>query len=114
VLAIATLAVIPNAASSSDVVLERGSCNISGKETDLGASYVTSVKARNTSCGKALKLVKAYHGCRKDNGGANGHCDKVDGYKCDEKRESAPAQYYAKAKCEKGGKKVIQTYQQNT
>ena len=87
-LAIATVAVA-SAVSPAAGDEKRGGCDISGKERDLGASYVTSVKARNMSCGKALKLVKAYHECRKDNGGNNGHCDGVKGYSCT-RRSASP------------------------
>ena len=40
-------------------------CSVSGKERELGATYVTSVKASGTSCRSALSLVKAYHRCRR-------------------------------------------------
>jgi hypothetical protein len=114
-LIIVGVAAVPAGASDGSAdQAKRGSCDISGQERDLGASYVTSVKAKNTSCGKALKVVQAYHKCRKDNGGRDGRCGGVKGYKCSEKRESAPSQYNAKAKCTKGSKKVVQTYTQNT
>jgi hypothetical protein len=111
---IAAAAAGPAGASSGDRAAKRGACDISGQQQDLGASYVTSVKARHVGCGKALKVVKAYHKCRKDNGGRDGHCGSVKGYECSEKRETAPSQYNAKAKCTKGSKKVVQTYTQNT
>lgn len=95
---------------------KRAGCDISGQETDLGASYVTSLKVKNTSCKKGAKVIKAYHQCRKANGGADGRCrSRVEGYKCEEgDRESTPAQYSAKVKCKKGEKKVKSTYTQNT
>jgi hypothetical protein len=82
----------------------------------VGASYVTSLKVRNTSCRKGEKVVKAFHSCRKNNGGSDGRCNSaVEGFKCDEgKRESTPAQYNAKVVCTKGGKKVVHTYTQRT
>ena len=43
-------------------------CNISGKERKLGATYVTALKVRTVTCGKAEKVVKAYHRCRFDAG----------------------------------------------
>jgi len=95
---------------------KRAACDISGQQTDLGASYVTSLKVKNTSCKKGAKVIKAYHQCRKANGGADGRChSRVEGYKCEEgDRESTPAQYNAKVKCKKGAKKVKSTYTQNT
>jgi hypothetical protein len=91
-------------------------CDISGEQTELGASYVTSLKVRNTGCGKGKKVVKAFHECRKANGGRDGHCDhKVLGFKCHEgDREGVPdVQYNAKVRCKKGDKKVVHTYTQN-
>lgn len=111
-LALAAMTAVPGGAGAS--AEKRGACDISGIQTELGASYVTSVKARNVGCSKALNVVKAYHKCRKDNGGRDGRCGGVKGYSCSEKRESSPSQYNAKAKCEKGDKKVVQTYTQNT
>lgn len=112
-LALAAFAAGPSGAGAAEAQ-KRGACDISGQQTELGASYVTSVKARKVGCSKALKVVKAYHKCRKDNGGRDGRCGRVKGYSCSEKRESSPSQYNAKAKCKKGGKKVVQTYTQNT
>jgi hypothetical protein len=114
-LAIVAVGAMPAGASNgAPDRAKRAGCDISGQQQDLGASYVTSVKAKNVSCGKALKVVQAYHKCRKDNGGRDGRCGGVKGYSCSEKRESAPSQYNAKAKCTKGSKKVVQTYTQNT
>jgi len=111
-----TLALALPHGSANAQTLNRG-CNISGQETKLGASYVTSLSAKNTSCGTGKKVVKAFNKCRKKNGGANGHCkSKVKGFKCNEgKRNGVPGvQYSAKVKCKKGGKKVVFNYTQNT
>ena len=101
--------------ANAGIKLNRG-CNISGEETHLGASYVTSLNVKNTSCGKGKKVVKAFNKCRHHHGGANGKCkSKVKGYNCNEgKRSGSPAQYYAKVKCKNGGKKVVFEYTQNT
>lgn len=111
-------AAVPVGASAGEApaAAKRAACDISGDERDLGASYVTSLKVKNTSCKKGEKVVKAYHQCRKENGGADGRCNsRVEGFKCEEgDRESTPAQYNAKVKCEKGEKKVKSTYTQNT
>jgi hypothetical protein len=119
VLAAAALAALPAAAQQGGAQGHAGkrvACDISGQQTDLGASYVTSLKVKNTSCKKGAKVIKAYHQCRKANGGADGRChSRVEGYKCEEgRRESTPAQYNAKVKCKKGAKKVKSTYTQNT
>lgn len=88
------------------------SCNISGKEQSLGATYVTSLSAKNTSCGKAEKVVRAYNECR---GGGKKCKRKVLGFKCRQRTlASSPLQYDAKVSCKKGGARVKFTYTQNT
>jgi hypothetical protein len=95
-------------------------CNISGKQQQLGASYVTSLKVQGVSCAKAEKVIKAYHRCRHENGGAGGVCSAtVLGFKCkDGKRVGVPnVQYNATAKCHKTSnpaKRVKSRYTQNT
>ena len=95
-------------------------CNISGKQRQLGASYVTSLKVQGVSCAKAEKVVKAYHRCRHQNGGPAGSCGStLLGFKCkDGKRTGVPnVQYNATAKCHKASnpsKRVKSRYTQNT
>jgi hypothetical protein len=95
-------------------------CNISGKQQQLGASYVTSLKVQGVSCTKAERLIKAYHQCRHQNGGAAGTCGAtLLGFKCkDGKRTGVPnVQYNATAKCHKvsnPSKRVKSRYTQNT
>lgn len=95
-------------------------CNINGKQQQLGASYVTSLKVQGVSCAKAEKVVKAYHRCRHQDGGAAGTCGAtLLGFKCkDGKRTGVPnVQYSATAKCHKvsnPSKRVKSRYTQNT
>ncbi|HEX3294207.1 MAG TPA: hypothetical protein VHR38_10775 [Solirubrobacterales bacterium] len=95
-------------------------CNISGKQQQLGASYVTSLKVQGVSCVKAEKVIKGYHQCRHQNGGAAGTCGTtLFGFKCkDGKRTGVPSvQYNATAKCHKvsnPSKRVKSRYTQNT
>ena len=95
-------------------------CDISGKQQQLGASYVTSLKVQGVSCARAEKLVRAYHRCRHDSGGAAGTCDAaLLGFRCkDGKRAGVPnVQYNATAKCHKlsnPSKRVKSRYTQNT
>ena len=90
------------------------SCNISGKERRLGATYVTSVSATGISCSGALDVVRAYHRCRRARGGADGRCPRFNRYRCRESRTSSPTQYDSRATCRKGGRRVVQRYTQNT
>jgi hypothetical protein len=95
-------------------------CNISGKQQQLGASYVTSLKVQGASCTKGEKVIKAYHQCRHQNGGAAGTCNStLLGFKCkDGKRTGVPdVQYNATAKCHKvsnPSRRVKSRYTQNT
>jgi hypothetical protein len=92
------------------------SCDINGKQQDLGASYVTSIQVAGVSCGQAEKVVVAYHHCRLQNGGAGGTCaTPVEGFDCTEgARQSVPGvQFNATADCHKGDAEVKSTYTQN-
>jgi hypothetical protein len=91
-------------------------CNISGQQRDLGASYVTSLKVDNTSCRKGKKVVRHFHACRINAGGANGKCHReVVGFSCHEHRfDAVPhVQYNSRVTCVDGGKRVKHTYTQN-
>jgi hypothetical protein len=118
-LAVALLAQ-SGAAAPTDRVAGFTPCNISGKQRQLGASYVTSLKVQGVSCAKAEKVVKAYHRCRHQNGGPAGTCTAAQiGFKCkDGKRTGVPnVQYNATAKCHKAtnpSKRVKSRYTQNT
>jgi hypothetical protein len=96
------------------------SCDINGKQQDLGASYVTSLKVQGVSCTKGEKVIKAYHQCRHQSGGPAGNCtDTVLGFSCkDGKRTGVPdVQYDATSKCHKASdaaKRIKSAYTQNT
>ena len=123
VAALFSVAAVGPASSSADPGAEAAAalavCNIDGKQKSMGASYVTSLKVQGVSCAKAEKVIRAYHQCRKDNGGAAGNCGSaVLGFTCkDGKRVGVPdVQYNATAKCRKlsnDAKRVKSTYTQN-
>src|SRR3954453_1753044 len=77
------------------------SCHLSSHEQrHLGASYVTSLSVRHTSCSNGKAVVRAYQKCRRAHGwkGKCGH--RVKGFAC--KRHitaSSPVQYDAKVTC---------------
>ena len=92
------------------------SCDINGKQQNLGASYVTSIDVSGVSCGQAEKVVTGYHRCRQSNGGAGGTCDTaVMGFTCTEgARQSVPGvQFNATADCHKGDAEIKSSYTQN-
>jgi hypothetical protein len=77
------------------------------------ATYIQQLKVRNTSCGKGWKLLKAFHECRKENGGKDGRCkSQVLGYNCDEGKRSGVkgVRYSATVVCKNGSKKVKHLY----
>jgi hypothetical protein len=119
-LATALLAQSDAASSAAQHIAGFTPCNISGKQRQLGASYVTSLKVQGVSCAKAEKVVKAYHRCRHQSGGAAGTCGAtLLGFKCkDGQRTGVPnVQYNATAKCHKvsnASKRVKSRYTQNT
>ena len=96
---------------------KRADCSpdTAAEATRTYATYVYTVKTRNTSCGKAWKVIKAFHACRKENGGARGRCkSRVEGYSCDEgKRDEVTpnVRYRATVVCKKGSKKVVHDYE---
>lgn len=103
---------LPAVASADPIAQAAKNCSVSGEERELGATYVTTVTAKGTSCGNAKGVVRAYHSCR---GSAKSCGKKVSGYKCSQTvLAESPVQYEAKVSCKKSGAKVKFTYSQNT
>ena len=95
-------------------VADAKTCNISGKERTFGTTYVYTLKVRNVSCSTGGKVVRAYHACRKRNGGRRGRCSGVYSYRCKETRMQAiRTQFDAKVNCVRGSRVVYHAYQQN-
>jgi hypothetical protein len=112
--AVALLALAGGAGASSTEVHAAKSCNISGQQRSLGASYVTSLSVRHTSCSNGKAVVRAYHKCRRAHGWKGKCRHRVKGYSC--KRhilDSSPVQYDARVTCRNGVKRVVHTYTQN-
>jgi hypothetical protein len=102
--------------SDSTAASNLSTCNISGKQQNLGASYVTSIEVGGVDCALAEQVVQAYHQCRQKNGGAGGTCDSpVNGFTCSEgSRQQVPGvQYNATVDCHKGDTEIKSTYTQN-
>jgi hypothetical protein len=102
--------------SDSTSTAALSSCDINGKQQNLGASYVTTIEVAKVSCGQAEQVVVAYHGCRRKNGGAGGTCDTaVMGFSCTEgARQSVPGvQFNATADCRNGDAEIKSSYTQN-
>jgi hypothetical protein len=115
---LALLVAVAATATAGAAPAAKRSCHLSSHDQrHLGASYVTSLSVRHTSCSKGKKVTKAYNKCRHRHGGANGHCHQaVKGYRCSENRfDVLPGvQYSAKVKCHNGKRRVRFTYTENT
>jgi hypothetical protein len=113
VAAVSLIAAAGAGAASPQVHAAR-SCNISGQQQSLGASYVTSLSVRHTSCSKGKAVVRAYHACRRAHGWKGKCRHRVKGFKCRRHiQASSPVQYDAKVTCRRGAKRVTHTYTQN-
>jgi hypothetical protein len=106
-----------SAGASSTATASAHNCDLTTHEQrHLGASYVTSLKVTNTTCRKGKKVVKAFHECRFDSGGANGKCHhRVLHYSCSEHRYDAVphVQYNSRVTCTRGDRVVRHSYTQN-
>ena len=118
VLLLASLALLAlvgagSAAAGSPAVHAAGKCHLSSHEQrHLGASYVTSLSVKKTSCKKGKGVVKAFNSCR---GSARGRCThKVKRYSCNESRTGISTQFDSTVNCSRGGKRVHFTYTENT
>jgi hypothetical protein len=113
-LVVLALVTAGGAAAGSPEAQAAGACNISGQERNLGASYVTSLRVRHTSCRTGKSVVRAYQKCRRA-GGWRGKCGhSVNGFGCSRRiLDSSSVQYDAKVTCRNGAKRVVHTYTQN-
>lgn len=93
-------------------------CKLTAHEQrTLGASYVTSLKVKGTTCAKGKSVTLAFNKCRTAGGKPQGTCKhKVGHYSCTEHRYDAvpQVQYSSKVTCVWGKKRVLSTYTQNT
>jgi hypothetical protein len=114
-LLVPSLFAVGGAGASSPSVSAAGKCHLSVHEQrHSGASYVTSLSVKKTSCKKGKAVVRAYHKCRRAHGwkGKCGH--RVKGYSCKRKYlAKSPYQYDARVTCRRGAKRVVHTYTQN-
>ena len=89
-------------------------CSVAGKERRLGATYVTRLSVRGTSCARGEAVVRAFHRCRHRRGRA-GRCSATSGYRCSEERFAViRTQYDSRVTCRRGTARVLHTYTQYT
>jgi hypothetical protein len=109
--ALVVLAGAPGAPAASPKSCELGS----SEQRSFGPTYVTALRVTGTACGSGKTLVRAFHKCRKANGGVKGRCKKtVRGYECAEKRGGIATQFSGKVTCTKGKVTVVHAYTQFT
>ena len=109
--ALALLSFTPTSSADAPTATTAKTCNV-GDYRGYGTTYVRWIRARNVSCRRARRLVRAFHKCRK---GARGRCHRVDGFRCRENRNFSPDgyQFDSTATCRRGGKVVKHGYTQN-
>ena len=114
-LLVPSVALAGGAAASSPSVHAARKCSLSAKEQrHMGASYVTSLNVRKTSCRNGKAVVRAYHKCRRAHGWKGKCRHKVKGFSCKRRiNTSTSFQYDAKVTCRRGAKRVVHTYTQN-
>jgi hypothetical protein len=116
----AVLAIVGAWASASATrrpdVLASASCDISGKERQLGPTYVTSLRVKGVSCSTGVRVVRRYYKCRLKTGGRRGRCHRrVVGFSCHEKRlEAIKTEFDARVTCKRGRSRVWHNYTQFT
>ena len=109
-----SLALATFVALSAAPVADAKTCSIRGKERTFGTTYVYTLKVSGVSCATGGKVVRAYHACRRRNGGRDGRCRGVYSYRCKERRMQAiRTQFDAKVWCTRGSRTVYHAYQQN-
>ena len=80
----------------------------------LGATYVTTLSVTGLSCSAGKRQVRAFHRCRNRNGGRDGRCPRVDGYRCSDRRSGIKTQFSGRVTCRRGSRTVKHTYTQFT
>ena len=109
------LAIAAVAALTAAPAAHAKQCIVQRDAENFGVSYITSLEVKGVSCATGKKVVRAFHKCRKANGGIRGRCtSRVLGYSCTERREAIKTQFSAKANCKSGTRRVIHTYTQFT
>jgi hypothetical protein len=77
-----------------------------------GLGYFTTLEVAHVSCATGRRVTLAHYRCRTRHG-RSGHCRRVLGYRCTERRRSIPTEYNARVACKRGARRVTYTYQQN-
>ena len=112
-LALLALATAATAVATGPQAHAAGGCHLSSYEQrHMGATYVTSLSVKHTSCSNGKAVVRAFNKCRK---GPRGHCHhRVRHFSCSEHRSGISVQFNSTVNCSRGSKRVHFTYTQNT
>jgi len=112
-IAVATLACFALIAAPASAATRN--CNVQNDAGTYGVTYVTSLKVTNVTCARGKRVVRAFHRCRKANGGIKGRCaTRVLGFRCTEDRSAIATQFSSRVVCRDGTRRVVHTYTQNT
>ena len=111
-LAVGAMVAFPAGSATAEAPTATASktCKV-GDSRSYGTTYVLSIRARNVSCRKARRVVRAFHACRPGKAGRCRH--RVLRFRCRESRfNSTSTQYDSRVTCRRGGKRVKHTYTQ--
>ncbi len=79
-----------------------------------GEGYFNDLNVRNTSCRRGREVQRLHYRCRLRNGGKDGYCRRVEGYRCTERRgERTRVEYNARVRCTRSTVVISWQYQQN-
>ena len=100
---------VPSSAAAGPVAAASKSCD-EGNSRSYGTTYVFAISARNISCTRARRVIRAFHDCRP---GKRGRCPRFSGWRCSERRFNVSRQSYdSRVRCSKGSRVVKHTYTQ--
>ena len=84
------------------------------EQRGLEATYVFRITVRRITCRGGKRLISSFNACRRRNGGRDGRCRRVSGYRCGERRfNKSRFSFDSNATCKRGGRSVSFQYQQN-
>jgi hypothetical protein len=100
---------VPSSAAADPVAVASKACEV-GNSRSYGTTYVLSISARNISCTRARRVVRAFHECRP---GRRGRCARFNGWSCSENRfNRSSGSYDSRVRCARGSRVVRHTYTQ--
>jgi hypothetical protein len=79
-----------------------------------GSGYFTSLRVTRVSCSTGRRVTLAHYHCRVRSGPAGRCHSRVLGYRCVERRQAIKVEFDSIVTCQRGRRRVVYSYQQNT